>query len=69
MWGIFDDRLECVCAQEVFRLSAALDEGDVSTAWAAWSAAADSAQVDAHLSSGVPVPDRGLKAGRDCKVS
>ena len=39
-------------------------DGDVSSAWAVWSSAAETALADAYYFSGCPVPDRGLVLGR-----
>ena len=46
------------------RLARALQVGDVSSAWAVWSSAAESALADAYCVAGGPLPDRGLVLGR-----
>ena len=48
----------------VFLASSLLDDDDVSSAWAVWSSAAETALADAYCFSGGPVPDRGLVFGR-----
>ena len=45
-------------------LTRSILDGDVSSAWAVWSSAAESALADAYYFSGGPVPDRGLVLGR-----
>ena len=45
-------------------LTGALLNDDVSSAWAFWSSAAETALADAYCFSGGPVSDRGLVLGR-----
>ena len=46
-------------------LGDALAGGDVSSAWAAWSAAAETSLADAYQFAGGPVSQRGLRLGRE----
>ena len=45
-------------------LTSSLLDGDVSSAWAVWSSAAETALADTHCFSGGFVPDRGPVLGR-----
>ena len=46
------------------KLTRSLLDDDVSSAWAVWSSAAESALADAYSFSGSPIPSRGLVLGR-----
>ena len=55
----------CVlCLSDDARLTRSLLDGDVSSAWAVWSSAAESALADACCFSGGPIPSRCLVLGR-----
>ena len=64
IWEIYDERLGPVSAEDVHKINDALSSGDVSSAWVAWSTAAESALVDAFYLAGAPVPERGFCLGR-----
>ena len=61
---VYDDRLRVVTQADDARLTGSLLDGDVSSAWAVWSSAAESALADAYCFAGGPVPDRGPVLGR-----
>ena len=58
VWEVYDDRLRFVTHAHDARLIRSLLGGDVSSAWAVGSSAAESALADG------PVPNRGLVLGR-----
>ena len=67
VWEIFDESLQLIDAEDVFRLNDALQGGDVSQARLVWYHAAEVAEaalVDAYRLAGGPEPDRGVKLGR-----
>ena len=51
------------------RLARSLLDGDVSSAWAVWSPAAESALADAYSFSGGPIPSRVTCSSSCCHVS
>ena len=64
VWEVCDDRLRFMSRADSDGLTSALLDDDVSSAWAVWSSAAETALADAYCFSGGPVPDRGLVLGR-----
>ena len=64
VWEVYDDRLRFLSQSADVRLTRSLWDGDVSSAWAVWSSAAESALADAYCFSGGPIPSRGLVLGR-----
>ena len=64
VWEVYDDRLRFMSRADCDGLASALLNDDVSSAWAVWSSAAESALADACCFSGGPVPSRGLVLGR-----
>ena len=64
VWEVYDDRLRFMSRSACDRLTRSLWDGDVSSAWALWSSAAESALADAYCFSGGPIPSRGLVLGR-----
>ena len=63
VWRICDERLGLLDARDALQLDAALDEGDVSKAWMAWSGAAETALVDASRLAGGLELARGFWVG------
>ena len=63
-WEVYDDRSLFMAQAEEARLARSFLEGDVSSAWAVWSSAAESALADAYCFAGGLVPDWGLVLGR-----
>ena len=64
VWEVYDDRLRFMSRADSDSLTGALLNDDVSSAWAIWSSAAETALADAYCFSGGPVSDRGLVLGR-----
>ena len=64
VWEVYDDRLRFMSRADSDGLTSALLNDDVSSAWAIWSSAAETALADAYCFSGGPVSDRGLVLGR-----
>ena len=64
VWEVQDDRLRFMSRTASDVLTSSLLDGDVSSAWAVWSSAAETALADAYCFSGGLVPDRGLVLGR-----
>ena len=57
---MYDDRLRFMSRADSDGLTSALLNDDVSSAWAIWSSAAETALTDAYCFSGGPVSDRVL---------
>ena len=55
VWEVYDDRLRFMSQSADERLTRSLLDGDVSSAWAVWSSAAESALADAYCFSGGPI--------------
>ena len=64
VWEVYDDRLRFVSRADSDGLTSSFWDDDVSSAWAVWSSAAETALADAYCFSGSQVPDRGLVLGR-----
>ena len=64
VWEVYDDRLRFLSRSAGGRLTRSLLDGDVSSAWAVWPSAAESALADAYCFSEGLVPSRGLVLGR-----
>ena len=65
VWEVYDDRLRFMSRADSDALTSALLNDDVSSAWAIWSSAAETAALAAaYCFSGGPVSDRGLVLGR-----
>ena len=58
VWEVYDDRLRFMSRSACDDLTRSLLDGDISSAWAVWSSAAETALADAYCFSGGPVPDR-----------
>ena len=64
VWEVYDDRLRFMSKADDAGLARSLLDGDVSSAWAVWSSAVESALADAYSFSGGPIPSRGFVLGR-----
>ena len=64
VWEVYDDRLWFMSRAACDGLTSSLLDGDVSSAWAVWSSAAETALADAYCFSGGPFPGRGIALGR-----
>ena len=61
----FDERLQLIDADDVFRLTEALQDGDVSQAWLVWSHVLRRLLwLMPTVWRGRPEPDQGIKLGR-----